>query len=237
MKKKPVSKSQVPKASRPHMPGYGMPTGTKGLLSWTWAEERLRTSHNYYVMTVRPDATPHAMPVWGIWVDARFYFSTGAQSRKARNLAANTSCVICTDTPAEAVVVEGTASTVGDASRIAVLSSHYAEKYKCSPSIPRWVPYSKSVQGSSSDCARRRSSPPRAGSSRPAGSRGTRQMTRSVSHARLLPDPAGLLTVDELPFCSRPITLVFAPHARPMRAGGWRRDIDADFELRGSSLV
>jgi nitroimidazol reductase NimA-like FMN-containing flavoprotein (pyridoxamine 5'-phosphate oxidase superfamily) len=129
MKKKPVSQPQVPKASRPHMPGYGMPIGTKGLLSWTWAEERLRTSHNYYVMTVRPDATPHAMPVWGIWVDARFYFSTGAQSRKARNLAANTSCVVCTDTLAEAVVVEGTASTVG-ASRIAELSSHYARKYK-----------------------------------------------------------------------------------------------------------
>jgi general stress protein 26 len=130
MKKKPVSRPRVPKASRPHMPGYGMPTGTKGLLSWTWAEERLQTSHNYYVMTVRPDATPHAMPVWGIWVDTRFYFSTGAQSRKARNLAGNTSCVVCTDTPAEAVVVEGTASTVDDVSRITELSSHYARKYK-----------------------------------------------------------------------------------------------------------
>ena len=130
MKKKTVSPPRVPKASRPDMPGYGMPTGTKGLLQWSWAEERLRRSHNYYVMTVRPDATPHAMPVWGIWVDARFYFSTGAQSRKARNLAANASCVVCTDNPAEAVVVEGTASTVGDASRIAELSSHYARKYK-----------------------------------------------------------------------------------------------------------
>ena len=129
-KKKAPLNSQAPKASRPHMPGYGMPTGTKGLLSWAWAEERLQASHNYYVMTVRPDATPHAMPVWGIWVDARFYFSTGAQSRKARNLAANTSCVVCTDTPAEAVVVEGTASTVGDASRITELSSHYARKYE-----------------------------------------------------------------------------------------------------------
>ena len=70
-----------------------MPSGTKGLLPWKWAEERLQASHNYYVMTVRPDATPHAMPVWGVWVDDRFYFSTGAQSRKARNLAANASCL------------------------------------------------------------------------------------------------------------------------------------------------
>src|ERR1700704_2759420 len=105
---------QAPKAGRPRMPGYGMPTGTEGLLPWKWAEDRLRSSHNYYVMTVRPDATPHAMPVWGIWVDERFYFSTGAQSVKARNLAANTSCVVCTDNPAEAVIVEGTPSQLAD---------------------------------------------------------------------------------------------------------------------------
>jgi general stress protein 26 len=112
------------------MPGYGMPTGTKGLLPWKWAEERLRKSHNYYLMTVRPDATPHAMLVWGIWIDNRFYFSTGAKSRKARNLAANPSCVVCTEKSAEAVVVEGAASVIDAASRIAELSPHYAKKYK-----------------------------------------------------------------------------------------------------------
>ena len=128
--KKAARATPAPTASRPHMPGYGMPTGVKGLLPWTWAEERLRKSHNYYIVTVRHNATPHAMPVWGIWVDARFYFSTGAQSRKARNLAGNASCVVCTDNPEEAVVVEGTASTVSDASQISELSSHYAGKYK-----------------------------------------------------------------------------------------------------------
>jgi nitroimidazol reductase NimA-like FMN-containing flavoprotein (pyridoxamine 5'-phosphate oxidase superfamily) len=139
-KKKTVPRMPVPKASRPHMPGYGMPTGTKGLLAWTWAEERLQTSHNYYVMTVRPDATPHAMPVWGIWADGRFYFSTGAKSRKARNLAANTSCVVCTDNPAEAVIVEGTASPLDDGARIAELSPHYAKKYKSFALDPKMGP-------------------------------------------------------------------------------------------------
>ncbi|MGH9140864.1 MAG: pyridoxamine 5'-phosphate oxidase family protein [Thermoanaerobaculia bacterium] len=127
--KKTVAR-RAPKASRPRMPGYGMPTGAKGLLPWTWAEERLRKSHNYYLMTVRPNAMPHAMPVWGIWVDERFYFSTGARSVKARNLAVNTSCVICTDKPAEAVVIQGTAAPISDAARIAALSPHYAKKYK-----------------------------------------------------------------------------------------------------------
>ena len=122
------------------MPGYGMPTGAKGLLPWRWAEERLRRSHNYYVVTVRPDATPHAMPVWGIWVDGRFVFSTGAQSRKARNLAANTSCVVCTEESAEAVIVEGTASTLTDARRLAAIAPFYARKYKSYTLDPKMGP-------------------------------------------------------------------------------------------------
>lgn len=122
------------------MPGYGMPTGTKGLLPWAWAEERLRRSHNYYVITVRPDATPHAMPVWGIWIDGRFYFSTGAKSRKARNLDANASCVICTEKSAEAVIVEGTASKLGDAGRLEVIAPHYARKYKSFTLDPKMGP-------------------------------------------------------------------------------------------------
>ena len=96
MRPTPATAKQ-PKVTRPHIPGYGMPRGSKGLLPWPWAEQRLRRSHNYWMMTVRPEATPHAMPVWGIWVDNRFVFSTGASSRKARNLAANASCVVCTE--------------------------------------------------------------------------------------------------------------------------------------------
>ena len=140
MKKKAPAPARVPEASRPRMPGYGMPTGTKGLLPWTWAEERLRQSHNYYVMTVRPDATPHAMPVWGIWVDDRFYFSTGAKSRKARNLDANASCVICTERSAEAVIVEGTASKLEDAEQLKAIAPHYARKYTSFTLDPKMGP-------------------------------------------------------------------------------------------------
>jgi nitroimidazol reductase NimA-like FMN-containing flavoprotein (pyridoxamine 5'-phosphate oxidase superfamily) len=139
MKKADAGKG-TPKASRPRMPGYGMPTGAKGLLAWTWAEERLRRSHNYYVMTVRPDATPHAMLVWGIWVDDRFYFSTGAKSRKARNLGTNPSCVICTERSAEAVIVEGTASKLADAARLEAIAPHYARKYKSFTLDPKMGP-------------------------------------------------------------------------------------------------
>lgn len=129
MAKKSGARRREPRATRPHMPGYGMPKGTKGLLPWTWAERRLQRSHNYYLTTVRPDATPHAMPVWGVWVDGRFFFSTGAQSRKARNLAANASCVVCTEHVAEAVIVEGTARPAA-ADTIERVAPFYARKYK-----------------------------------------------------------------------------------------------------------
>src|SRR5258708_40006850 len=91
-------------------------------------------------MPVRPDAPPHAMAVWGIWVDDRFYFSTGAKSRKARTLASNTSCVVCTDHPAEAVVLEGTASKLADADRLAAIAPHYARKYKSFTLDPKMGP-------------------------------------------------------------------------------------------------
>src|SRR5919109_5523167 len=97
----------APQASRPYMPGYGLPKGSRGLLPWRWADQRLTRSHNYWIITSRPDGTPHAMIVWGVWEGGRFYFSTGRESRKARNLAKNPSCIVCTEKAAEAVIVEG----------------------------------------------------------------------------------------------------------------------------------
>src|SRR6185295_10383571 len=90
-------KSKAPKARRPNMPGYGLVKGPRGLLPWKWAEQRLRKSHNYFIVTTRPGGAPHAMPVWGIWVDSVFYFSTGRTSRKAKNLAKNKRCVVCNE--------------------------------------------------------------------------------------------------------------------------------------------
>ena len=100
---------RVTKPSRPSMPGYGLPDHNKGLLPWSWVNQRLSKSHNYWISTVRPDGSPHTMIVWGIWLGRVFYFSTGRQSRKARNLGANPKCVVCSERASEAVIVEGVA--------------------------------------------------------------------------------------------------------------------------------
>ena len=121
--------SRRPPASRIATPGYGFPKGTKGLLPWSWAEQRLKKSHNYWITTVKPDGSPHPMVVWGLWQDGRLLFSTGSTSRKARNLERNTNCVVCTEHAQEAGVVEGVPEIADLAARRKFLPA-YEKKYK-----------------------------------------------------------------------------------------------------------
>src|SRR5688572_33508305 len=99
------------RASRPYMPGYGTlgPDEGSGLLPWSWAEERLVASHDYWVTSTWPDGRPHVTPVWGAWFDDAVWFGCGLGSRKAKNLRERSACAIATDKPAEPVVVEGAA--------------------------------------------------------------------------------------------------------------------------------
>ena len=132
--KKKSESAATPKASRPYMPGYGLPKGNKGLLAWSWAEQRLKKSHNYFITTVKPVATPqgvspHTMIVWGLWQDRRLLFSTGGETRKARNLALNPNCVVCTELVNEAVIVEGVAEVADVIARRKFLRA-YERKYK-----------------------------------------------------------------------------------------------------------
>ena len=123
------AKKREPKASRPHMPGYGLPKTNKGLLPWKWADDRLKKSHNYWITTVKPDGSPHTMVVWGLWLNGEFLFSTGRQSRKARNLVENRRCVVCTEKASEAVILEGLAEEVADVALRREFLALYQHKY------------------------------------------------------------------------------------------------------------
>jgi len=132
MAEKPRRASAKPKSSRIQAPGYGFPESTKGLLPWSWAEERLKKSHNYWFTTITPDgarSSPHTMVVWGLWQDGRFIFSTGSKSRKTRNLEQNANCVICTEDAAEAVIIEGIAEIADVVARRKMIPA-YERKYK-----------------------------------------------------------------------------------------------------------
>ena len=121
-------------ADRPHAPGYGIlpPEDGSGLLDWSWAVEHLSGGHTYWLATARPDSRPHVMPVWGVWLDDVFYFSSGRNSRKVRNLASNANCVVSVgDVDGNAcVIVEGVAAEIRTGPLHAAVCSAYLAKYQ-----------------------------------------------------------------------------------------------------------
>jgi len=100
---------------------------------WAEARERLEKAEVYWVSTVRPDGRPHVTPLVAVWLDGALYFCTGADERKARNLARNPHVVITTgcntlDQGLD-VVVEGEAVRVSDEARLRGVAETYASKY------------------------------------------------------------------------------------------------------------
>jgi hypothetical protein len=120
-----------PAADRPVMPGYGvLPADAgSGLIPWAEAERRLTVSHDYWCATVRPDGRPHVMPVWGVWLGEQLWFSSGLQSRKARDLAVDPRCSLTTDDPQNPVVIDGVALQVRGAGGIAAFVDAMNRKY------------------------------------------------------------------------------------------------------------
>jgi hypothetical protein len=118
-----------PVATRPKMDGYGVPQSSVGVLPWQWALERLSRSHNYLLTTVRPDGAPHVMPIWGVWLEGGWYFSTASTSCKSRNLEQNAKCVVCNDNLEEAVILEGTAVRLNNGDIPTQAFADYKAKY------------------------------------------------------------------------------------------------------------
>jgi hypothetical protein len=78
----------------------------------------------YWLATTQPDGRPHLAGVGAQWLDGRLYFTSGAGTRKSRNLAANPRCAVSCSLPD--LVIEGTATRVTDAATLTRLAAHYA---------------------------------------------------------------------------------------------------------------
>ena len=77
------------------------------MLPWSWAEERLAVSRNYWIVTVGDDGAPSAAPVWGVWADGAAYFGTSPRSRKGRNIARDPRIVVHLESGNEVVILHG----------------------------------------------------------------------------------------------------------------------------------
>jgi nitroimidazol reductase NimA-like FMN-containing flavoprotein (pyridoxamine 5'-phosphate oxidase superfamily) len=120
-----------PVAERPYMPGYGIQPLANGdsLISWARVSEQMAKAHNYWVSTTRPDGRPHAMPIWGIWLDETFYFGTARGSVKGRNLAHNPAISVHLESGDDVVILEGVAEEVHEAAQLAHIYHVYGQKY------------------------------------------------------------------------------------------------------------
>jgi hypothetical protein len=77
---------------------------------WARAHGLLEESRaTYWLATVRPDGRPHVMPVLAVCVEGRLYFCAGEGTRKARNLARDSTCVVAVEEEPLDLVVEGEA--------------------------------------------------------------------------------------------------------------------------------
>ena len=113
-----------PEVSQPRM--YGGYVGSAEL-PWTWATERLTRARNYWIVTTRSDGRPHSRPVWGIWLDHAFYFSTG--SLAASNLVTRPMITVHLESGSEVVIIEGVAETLKDETLIEQVVTLYNQKY------------------------------------------------------------------------------------------------------------
>ena len=134
MPRKKTPGRAVPRAERPAMDRtYRVPAGRQGLLPWDWARRRLIAAHNYWVSTTGGDRSPHAMPVWGLWLGEAFLFSTARRSRKARNLARNARLVVHLESGDQTVILEGRAREITDAETLQQYAAAYHRKYRYRP--------------------------------------------------------------------------------------------------------
>ena len=118
---------RVPTASRPKIAGgYLEPKS----LAWSWAEARLSRALNYWIATTTPAGAPHVRPVWGIWLDQRFYFSSGSRIRG--NASARPRISVNLESGDECVIVEGVASQLQDAGAVRRVTEAYNVKYNWS---------------------------------------------------------------------------------------------------------
>lgn len=112
-------------------PQYSDPGATA--TPWATAREHLTRAEIYWLSTVQPDGRPHTTTLIAVWHDDTFYFCTGADERKARNIAQNAHCTVTTgcNTYNEGldIVIEGEVARVTDEATLQRIAAAYEAKY------------------------------------------------------------------------------------------------------------
>jgi hypothetical protein len=107
------------------------------LIDWQGIEERLDSGvsqapgtggpdrHTCWLATINRDASPHLTGIGAVWFDGAFWFQSGAETRKARNLVRDPRCSLSLALQEFDLTLEGTAELISDPATVATLSARW----------------------------------------------------------------------------------------------------------------
>jgi PPOX class probable F420-dependent enzyme len=107
------------------------------LLDWSRIEERLQAGlsqapgtggadrHTCWLATINPDGSPHVTGVGALWAGGCYWFETGKDTRKGKNLARDPRCTLSVAAQEFDLVVEGEATMVTDPATVADLAARW----------------------------------------------------------------------------------------------------------------
>jgi len=109
------------------------------ILSWEYVIERLSSSKNYWLCSVRPDGRPHSVPRWGVFINEKLYYDGSPETVHARNILQNPHLSIHLESGDQALIAEGTTrpSEKPDPDLAELLSKTFCEKYEQFGYAPR----------------------------------------------------------------------------------------------------
>ena len=87
--------------------------------------------HTCWLATINADGSPHVTGIGALWADDAFWFETGEQTRKARNVARDPRCTLSLATREFDLVVEGDAHQITDPEIVARMAALWAEEWPC----------------------------------------------------------------------------------------------------------
>ncbi|HCB06132.1 MAG TPA: pyridoxamine 5'-phosphate oxidase family protein [Nocardioides sp.] len=104
--------------------------------AWAEIDRRLAEAQLYWIVTVRRDGRPHAVPLCGVWREGTFFFCTGDAEQKMRNLEHDPHVVVTAGPLGAAgwgsgkdIAVEGVATRVADEALLRSLADEWSRKY------------------------------------------------------------------------------------------------------------
>jgi F420H(2)-dependent biliverdin reductase len=71
--------------------------------------DRLAGERNVWLCTLRPDGSPHLVPIWFVWADGSFWMCTSSTSVKDRNLRRDPRASVALEDGDAPAVAQGTA--------------------------------------------------------------------------------------------------------------------------------